>query len=60
MKKFFSFLIWTFCITVSISVSAVSNFYSGIDVSNWQGNINYKDIKNSRNSNCIHKSYSGK
>ena len=48
MKKIFCFLIWVFCITISISVYATNNFYSGIDVSNWQGYINYKEVKNSR------------
>ena len=60
MKKIFCFLIWLFCITISIYVSATESFYNGIDVSNWQGYINYKEVKNSRYSNCIHKSYSRK
>lgn len=58
MKKIFSFLIWLFCITISISVSAVSNVYYGIDVSNWQGHIDYKDVKDSRNRNRVHKNFS--
>ena len=58
MKKIFSFLIWLFCITISISVSAVSNVYYGIDVSNWQGHIDYKAVKDSRNRNCVHKNFS--
>ena len=60
MKKILSILIWIFCITVSISVSATTDLYYGIDVSNWQVHIDYEDVKNSRNSNRIHKSYSRK
>lgn len=30
--------------------------YNGIDVSNYQGYIDYAQVKNARNKNCIHKS----
>lgn len=28
--------------------------YEGIDVSNYQGDINYEQVKEARNRNCIH------
>lgn len=57
MIKKILFILWIFCISISTFVSATSNLYPGIDVSNWQGYINYEEVANDRNSNCIYKSY---
>ena len=46
MIKKILFLIWVFCLTLSTFVSATSNLYPGIDVSNWQGYIDYEEVAN--------------
>lgn len=46
MRRKILFILWIFCISISSFVSATSNLYPGIDVSNWQGYINYEEIIN--------------
>lgn len=44
MRRRILFILWIFCISISSFVSATSNIYPGIDVSNWQGYINYEEV----------------
>lgn len=46
MRKKFLFIVWIFCISISTFVSATSNLYPGIDVSNWQEYVNYQEVAN--------------
>lgn len=46
MRKKFLLIVWIFCISISSFVSAASNLYPGIDVSNWQEYVNYEDVAN--------------
>lgn len=46
MRRKILFILWIFCISISSFVSATSNLYPGIDVSNWQGYINYEEVVN--------------
>lgn len=46
MRKKFLFIVWLFCISISTFVSSTSNLYPGIDVSNWQGYVNYEEVAN--------------
>ncbi len=58
LKKFTYFAVFLFILFISSSVFALSpsseEIYKGIDVSNWQGHINYNEVKAERNSNCIY------
>lgn len=46
MRKVIFVLIWIFCTCISTLSSASEILYSGIDVSNWQGYIDYTSVKN--------------